>query len=86
MADQFEAHRVDLAGRLLDLAFDLVEREGVLGPLVPIAFAVDGVKIEPVALGGRAPVVAFRTDDALHGYYWRMILSENRLPLFRIMR
>ena len=65
-ADQFEAHRVDLGGRRLDVAFDLVEREGVVGALVPIAFAVDGVKIEAGAFGGRNPVVAFRTDDALH--------------------
>src|SRR3984893_18632530 len=28
MADEFETHRVDLAGRLLDLAFDLIELEG----------------------------------------------------------
>ena len=65
-ADQFEAHRVDFAGRLLDLAFDLLQRERVIGPFVPIAFAVDGVKIESGALGGRAPVIAFGADDTLH--------------------
>ena len=65
-ADQFEAHRVDLAGRRLDPAFDLVQRERVIGPFVPIALAVDGVKIEPGAFGGRAPVVAFGAGDALH--------------------
>ena len=48
-------------------AFDLVQRERVIGPFVPIAFAVDGVKVEAGALGGRAPVVAFGADDALHG-------------------
>jgi hypothetical protein len=65
-ADQFEAHRVDLAGRLLDLALDLVERKRVIGPFVPIALAIDGVEIESGAFGGGLPVVAFRTDDALH--------------------
>jgi len=66
VADQFEAHRVDLGGGRLDPAFDLTERERVVGALVPIAFAVDGVKIEAGAFGGSNPVVAFRTDDALH--------------------
>ena len=66
-ADQFEAHRIDLAGGRLDPAFDLVQREGVIGPFVPIAFAIEGVKIESGAFGGRAPVVAFGADDALHG-------------------
>ena len=46
-ADQFEAHRVDLAGGRLDPPFDLVQRERVIGPFVPIAFAVDGVKVNP---------------------------------------
>ena len=64
--DQFEAHRVDLTGRLLDLALDLVESKHVIGPFVPIAFAIDGVEIESRAFGGSLPVVAFRTDDALH--------------------
>ena len=66
-AGKFEAHRVDFAGRPFDLAFDLVQREGVIGALVPIALAIDGVKIEPGAFGGRAPIVALGTDDALHG-------------------
>ena len=66
-ADQFEAHRVDLAGGRLDPPFDLVQREGVIGAFVPIAFAVQGVKIEADELRGRTPVVAFGADDALHG-------------------
>ena len=66
-AGKFEAHRVDFAGRRLDLAFDFVQREGVIGALVPIALAVDGVKIKPGAFGGRAPVVALGAGDALHG-------------------
>jgi hypothetical protein len=65
-ADQFEAHRIDLAGRRLDGALDLVERERVIGTLVPIALAVDGMKVKSHAFGGRLPVVAFRTSDALH--------------------
>ena len=65
-ADQFEAHRVDLAGGRLDPPFDLVQRERVIGPFVPIALAVDGVKSEAGAFGGGAPVVAFGAGDALH--------------------
>ena len=66
-ADEFEAHAVDLGGRRLDLVLDLAQRERVIGALVPIALAVDGVEIEARGFGGRAPVVAFGTDDALHG-------------------
>ena len=67
IADQFEAHRIDFGGGLLDFAFDFIQRERVIGPCVPVAFAIDGVKVEAGALGGRAPVVAFGADDALHG-------------------
>ena len=66
-ADEFETHGVDLGGRCLDSALDLVQRKRVIGALVPIAFAVDGVKIESGAFGGRAPVVTFRAFDAPHG-------------------
>ena len=51
----------------LDQAFDLVEREGVEGALVPIALAIDGVENKPGCLGGEAPVVAFGAGEALHG-------------------
>ena len=37
---------------------DLVQRERVVGPFVPIALAVDGVKREACAFGGGTPVVA----------------------------
>ena len=50
----------------LDPPFDLVQRERVIGPFVPIALAVDGVKSEPDAFGGGTPVVAFGAGDALH--------------------
>ena len=66
LADKFEAHRVDFAGRRLDLALDLVQRERVVGALVPIAFAVDRVEVEPCTLGSGAPVVALGADDASH--------------------
>src|SRR6185436_3888360 len=65
-ADQFEAHRLDLAGGPLNPPLDFVERERVIGPLVPIALAVDGVKREACAFGGGTPVVAFGAGDALH--------------------
>src|SRR5215216_5151782 len=66
VAYEFEAHGVDFAGRSLDLPLDCLQRERVIGALVPIAFAVDGVEAEARAFGGRAPVVAFGADDALH--------------------
>ena len=65
-ADQFEAHRVDFAGRRLDCAFDLLQGECVTGAFVPIALAVYGVKIKPGLVSGSAPVVAFGAGDALH--------------------
>src|SRR5262245_11001305 len=66
LTHQLEAHRVDLGGRRLDLALDFLQREGVIGALVPIAFAVDGVEIESRAFRGGAPVVALGAGDALH--------------------
>ena len=58
--------RVDLGRRQLDLAFDFVEREGVVAAFVPITLAVDGVKIKPGLVGGIAPVVALGAGEALH--------------------
>jgi hypothetical protein len=46
--------------------FDFIERESVTGAFVPVARAVNGVKIKPGRLGGRPPVVAFLADEALH--------------------
>ena len=50
-----------------DLALDLVEREGIIGALVPVTLAVDGVKAEAGLLRGQPPVVALGAGDALHG-------------------
>ena len=66
-ACEFEAHGVDLAGRRLDLALDLIKRKGIIGALIPVGLAVDGVEVEAGRFGGRAPVVALGTGDALHG-------------------
>ncbi len=66
LADQFKAHRIDFAGWCFDLAFDLVQAEGITGALVPVALAVDGVEIKPGLLGGCAPVVALGAGEALH--------------------
>lgn len=63
---ELQAHRIDLAGRRFDRALDLVERERIIGALVPITLAVDGVEGEAALLGGLLPVVAFGTNDALH--------------------
>ena len=65
--DEFEAHRVDLAGRRLDLIFDLLQRERIAGALIPIAFAVDGVKIKTGFVRRDAPVLALGAGKALHG-------------------
>src|SRR5271169_288336 len=45
VTDEFKAHRIDLSRRRLDLTFDFLQREGVKGAFVPIALAVNGVKI-----------------------------------------
>jgi hypothetical protein len=58
-ADEFEAHRIDFARGILDLTFDFIQREGVIGALVPIALAVKGMKVKSGCFGGGAPVVAF---------------------------
>lgn len=65
-ADEFEAHRIDFARGVLDLTFDFIEREGVAGAFIPIALAVEGVKIKSGRRGSGAPVVAFTANEALH--------------------
>src|ERR1700723_394190 len=63
---ELAAHRVDLAGRLPDQVLDFGEREGVKGALVPVARAIDGVKIKAAGFSRRLPVVALSARDALH--------------------
>jgi hypothetical protein len=58
--------RLDLAGGRFDAALDLVEGESVIGALVPIAFAVDRVKIESGGFRGQSPVIALGTVDPPH--------------------
>ncbi len=65
-ADEFEAHRVDVAGGRFDLSLDLIRRERIVRAFIPIALAVDGMKIKSAGFGGDAPVVSFRANDALH--------------------
>ncbi len=65
-ADQFEAHRVDVGGRRFDLLLDLFQRERVISALVPVAFAVDGMKIESAGVRSGAPVVSLGANDATH--------------------
>src|SRR5664279_1771510 len=66
VCDEFEAHGIDLGGRALDVVLDVSEAECVIGAFVPIAFAVDSVKIEPASLGRAAPVMTLGTNDPLH--------------------
>src|SRR6202035_1250974 len=47
--------------------FDFVKREGITGAFVPVALAVNGVKIESARVGGAAPIVTFTAGEALHG-------------------
>ncbi len=63
---QFLAHPVELGGRRFEVLLDLFQGEGIVGPLVPIAFAVDGMELEADLLGGFAPVGALVAGDALH--------------------
>ena len=46
--------------------FDLLQGEGVIGALVPIALALDGVEAEAVLVGPLAPVRPLVAGDALH--------------------
>jgi hypothetical protein len=64
--DEFQAHGVDFAGRFFDPAFDLIQRERIIGAFVPVALVIDSVKIKSGFIRGDAPVVAFGTGDALH--------------------
>ena len=57
---------MDFAGRRFDLLLDFVKRERIIGPLVPIPLAVNGVKCEAGIFGGGLPVVSFGAGDALH--------------------
>jgi hypothetical protein len=64
--DQFEAHRVDFAGRRFNLALDLIQRESIIGALVPVALAIQRMKIKSASFGRRPPVVALGAGDTLH--------------------
>src|SRR5262249_8228485 len=64
--NELAAHPVELCGRPLDVALDLVERERIVGALVPIALAVDRVKQEALGFRLGAPIGALLTGNALH--------------------
>ena len=55
-----------LLSRSLDVSSDLRLGELVIGALIPIPFAVDGVKLEPGFVGGLPLVIALGADDPLH--------------------
>ena len=50
LLDEGEAELLDRLGRCLDIALDLLQREGDRRALVPIGLAVDGVEGEAQAL------------------------------------
>jgi hydrogenase maturation factor len=64
--DELAAHAVKLGGRRLEVALDLLQRETVVGALVPVGLAIERVKQEADALGGVAPVGTLLAGDALH--------------------
>ena len=64
--DEFAAHRVELGGGRLDVLFDLLQREGVIGALVPVPLAIDRMERESRGLGLFAPVRPLVARNALH--------------------
>ena len=67
--DQLAAHRVELGGRRLEVVFDLLQGERVIGALVPVAFARDGVKRKAGCGGLFFPVGPLVAGNALHEVY-----------------
>lgn len=65
--DEFAAHAVKLRRRILKIVLDLLQREGVIGALVPVRRIVDGVKIETDRFGLFAPVRPLLAGNAPHG-------------------
>ncbi len=64
--DEFAAHRVEFAGRRLDVLFDFLQRERVIGALVPVALARNGVEAEARLRGLVLPVGPLVASDSLH--------------------
>ena len=65
--DQFAAHAFELGRRRFEVALDLLQREAVIGALVPIALAIDRMKDKADAFGSLAPVRPLVAGNAPHG-------------------
>ena len=65
-ADQGHGHVVQFLAWPLQVVLDLAQAEGVIGRFVPVGLTVDGVELEPQALGLRFPVRTWGDRQALH--------------------
>lgn len=64
---RIHAHLVKRLGRRFQIAGNLLFGEQVITALIPVALAVDGVKVEAFTFGGGTPVRAFFDADLFHG-------------------
>src|SRR5215813_8028268 len=64
--DEIVAHLLDFSRRRLDGVLDFLERERVIGALVPVTLTLDGVKRKAGLVGLLAPICPFIAWDALH--------------------
>jgi hypothetical protein len=49
VGDEFEAIASISFRRCFDLAFDLIQRERIIGAFVPVALVIESMKIKPVS-------------------------------------
>jgi hypothetical protein len=61
---QFAGHFLQLGRRCFEILFDFLEREGIVGPLVPITPPVKGMEAD--LFGARAPIPTLFAGDAPH--------------------
>src|SRR5260370_19377441 len=65
VGDEFEAHRVAFAGRCFDLAFDLIQRERIIGAFVPVALVIARMYIKSGFIAGVIADYALRSVGVL---------------------
>ncbi len=64
---RIHAHLMEFLRGRLKVACNLLFGEQVIPALIPVALAVDGVKVEAFTFGGGTPVRAFFDADFFHG-------------------
>ncbi len=65
--DCVQTHLVKFLGRHFKVAGNLLLGEQIIPALIPIALAIDGMKVEPFTFRRCAPVRAFLDTDLFHG-------------------